>query len=164
MRMPAFTELDAEQLRVYQGAPPDGSVLVVGPPGTGKTIMAFHRAQMLRELGQRPSLIMYNSVLSSFVASGHRIATGLEVRTMHKWVTAWFYGMTGSPAPSVGWDVQWALVQQRVLAVAASGKLGKANWGHLIIDEGQDFPSEMYEALSMLAVGVNWRGPAPALT
>ena len=39
---------DEEQLDVYE-TPFDESLFVVGPPGSGKTVLAVHRAQMLVE-------------------------------------------------------------------------------------------------------------------
>ncbi|MCO6690356.1 PhoH family protein [Pseudomonas shirazica] len=48
-----MTDLDKEQKEIYHGAPPTDSILVVGPPGTGKTVMAFHRAAFLQVLARK---------------------------------------------------------------------------------------------------------------
>lgn len=164
MKMPSFNDLDRDQLQVYQGAPPDGSVLVIGPPGTGKTIMAFHRAQMLCKLGQQPALIMYNTVLSAFVSSGHKMSSGFEVKTMHKWAHAWFRRLSGVVLPGEGYAIDWPKVHERAFEVATRGESSKVHWGHLIVDEGQDFPETMYWALALLIATVKWTGMAPALT
>lgn len=165
MRMPSYSDLDKEQLRVYQGAPPEGSVLVVGPPGTGKTVMAFHRGKMLQELERSPRLIMYNSVLSKFTATGHDMVEGLPVSTLHKWVPAWFRGMrAGEPPKTAPYVFDWEGVQRAVHEAVKSGRSAAAHWGHLIVDEGQDFPPNMYFALVLLAKAFGSGAKAPALT
>ena len=73
MRFPSFTDLDREQRAIYSGAPLGESILVMGPPGTGKTVMAFHRAERLKTMATskkaetaRPRVIMYNKVLATY--------------------------------------------------------------------------------------------------
>jgi DNA helicase IV len=81
MRFPKLTDLDAEQKAIYNGAPPAESILVIGPPGTGKTVMAFHRAAFLQALSKRkadkaldPRVIMYNAVLATYTAARANVA------------------------------------------------------------------------------------------
>jgi DNA helicase II / ATP-dependent DNA helicase PcrA len=170
--MPNLTDLDREQRRVYGSAPNDGSLLVVGAPGTGKTVMAIHRAHKLVELGQRPTVIMYNNVLMRFTSSGDTIATDVTVTTMHKWTTSWWkraFRTRTSPPHIAGsrWDFDWEEILRRVLASSRDddGFRERANWGHLIIDEGQDFEETMYQALGLILGLDIWEGSTgPALT
>ncbi len=155
MRFPSFSELDAEQLRIYQGAPPDGTVLVVGPPGTGKTVMAFHRAAYLRRLGQRPKVIMFNKVLASYTRSGAAATGDVAVTTMYSWARDWWArigaGLTiPLKRPDNQFDLDWVEILRQVLRRTSEASVHAANWGHLIVDEGQDFPSDMFNALAML--------------
>ena len=50
MRLPTYDELASveEQLQVLE-RPLDRSLFVAGPPGSGKTVLALQRAQMLAE-------------------------------------------------------------------------------------------------------------------
>ncbi|MEE4211306.1 MAG: hypothetical protein V2I43_18810, partial [Parvularcula sp.] len=99
MRFPSLSDLDREQRRIYGDAPADGAILVVGPPGTGKTVMAFHRAQKLGKLGQDPHVIMYNKVLAKYTSSRSNVAPDVGVSTMHTWAGKWWKRATGSWPP-----------------------------------------------------------------
>jgi len=65
MRMPNSEEISAEQKKIYQHAPTDGTVLIMGPPGTGKTVIAFLRADSLSK-SSKAAVMMFNRVLREF--------------------------------------------------------------------------------------------------
>jgi superfamily I DNA/RNA helicase len=69
VRFPNTRDLNEEQENVYLYAPTEGRVLVTGPPGTGKTVLAVLRALEVAKKGQRPVVGMFNSVLQSFTSS-----------------------------------------------------------------------------------------------
>lgn len=176
MRFPKLTELDADQLQIYSGAPPTGSIVVIGPPGTGKTVMAFHRAAYLEARGRRkadkalvPQVIMYSKVLSTYTALRDGVGQHVSSSTMHKWVYAWWRGMFGKARiPLCGDDpytFDWTAIAAKVLR-ASDQVDGRQHWGHLIIDEGQDFPSDMYRVLAIISTASPTRDgdSSPAIT
>ena len=61
VRLPTWSEIASEpdQLNVLE-YPLDRSLFVVGPPGSGKTVLALHRAQMLADRQRRVTLVTYN--------------------------------------------------------------------------------------------------------
>lgn len=160
MRFPKLTDLDAEQKAIYNGAPPAESILVIGPPGTGKTVMAFHRAAFLQALSKKkadraldPRVIMYNAVLATYTATRGNVAPDAGTSTMHSWAWGWWRGMFGSQIPTVAenrYAHDWQEIFKKVLE-RKDEKSKRAHWGHLIVDEGQDFPKEMYAVLGMLS-------------
>ena len=155
MRFPLFADLDREQRRVYGRAPNDGAILVVGPPGTGKTIMAFHRAQKVKALGQKPYVIMFNRVLLSYTKQRKGVAEDIPSATMHYWVKHWWRmgGMGQNPPKIYGsrFDIDWNEIEKSIVSLdTIDTRLARLNWGHLIIDEGQDFPEHMYFTLGRL--------------
>ncbi|MBX9463218.1 MAG: AAA family ATPase [Aquamicrobium sp.] len=153
MRFPSLSDLDREQRRIYGNAPADGAILVVGPPGTGKTVMAFHRAQKLEKLGQAPHVIMFNKVLAKYTSNRSGIAPTIDVSTMHSWAGKWWKRATGSRPPMLAgdrWTHDWGEICAKALNAFHNGASRRFTWGHLIIDEGQDFPPQMYMALGMM--------------
>lgn len=160
MKFPKLSELDAEQRAIYNGAPPTESILVVGPPGTGKTVMAFHRAAFLKALSSKkndhslvPRVIMFNSVLSTYASTRDGVAPDVETSTMHSWAGEWWQRMFHGKAPShpdSRFNLDWTEILKRI-AIQGQGLAGKSHWGHLIIDEGQDFSPKMYACLGMVS-------------
>jgi DNA helicase II / ATP-dependent DNA helicase PcrA len=154
MKFPAFSDLDREQKIVYGQAPVDGAILVIGPPGTGKTILAFHRAQKAQKLKQSPSVVMYNKVLKYYTDSREGVAVDVPVATMNSWVWNWWKRTPaeGGRAPQLEkWVFDWEKIEEKITALDPSDpNLSNVNWGHLIIDEGQDFSEEMYFAFGQI--------------
>lgn len=160
MRFPKLTELDNDQRHIYEGAPADGSILVIGPPGTGKTVIALHRAGYLKRLGQRPKVLMYNKVLRQYSGSGTGAIGDIEVDTLHSWIGKWWKGVTGSryvpTVPGDRWSFDWGKLRDKMLHMIMEGKkLGHISWGHILIDEGQDHPEAMYAAMNIIMAAAN---------
>lgn len=167
MRFPSLSDLDREQRRIYGDAPADGAILVVGPPGTGKTVMAFHRAQKLAKLGQDPHVIMFNRVLARYTSNRSNVASDVGVSTMHAWAGKWWKRATGSWPPTIAgdrWTHDWLEICARALNAIRNGAARKFTWGHLIIDEGQDFPPQMYMTLGMMLKQLEGQGIAAQVT
>lgn len=68
MRLPNASDLNEEQEQVYLYAPEDGRVLVSGPPGTGKTVMAVLRGVEAARKGRRVVVAMFNRMLEAYSA------------------------------------------------------------------------------------------------
>ena len=166
MKFPSLNDLDREQRRVYGNAPNDGAILVVGPPGTGKTVMAMHRAQKCQQLGQSPRVIMFNRVLRRYSCAWSGVAEDIELTTMLTWVKQWWRAGKMGWLPMVDkWTVNWEEVLDRIIALGdETERLQALSWGHLIIDEGQDFPQEMYFCLGQAQKHFRRNGIAAQIT
>ncbi|QTE80907.1 DNA/RNA helicase domain-containing protein [Shewanella algae] len=166
MRLPGRSELSAEQERIFLEAPMDGAVLVSGPPGTGKTVLAIMRALMLRKMNRDFALIMFNKVLVSYTKLALEKA-GLErnVRTWHSWIYNWWFQAAGRPMPS---QKRFEYDFNEALKAVMQGDLKhpeRLNWGHLILDEGQDFPPGFYDLVGyQLLMRKAQDGRVPAIT
>lgn len=139
MRLPAFEDLSKEQDLVYN-LDLDGNYLVSGPPGTGKSVMALYRAQVLTFDDRRPALLMYNNVLQQYT---EQAADTLEVagfvQTFHSWIWHfWQKSFNDKPPTMEGkpYELDWAEMTQQFFANPPCSDM----LGDLLVDEGQDLP------------------------
>ena len=147
-RLPNIEELNKDQERVRL-LPPDGCYLVVGGPGTGKSVVALLRARRLhRASGSRGYVFLaYNRLLLE--ASRELSGGGINAEAWIGWFKRVFEAMLNQPCPEGAnrWDLRWKDIEQ---AIAEVGELPDAAPPHLIIDEGQDMPPDFYKALTGL--------------
>ena len=97
MRLPRFADLDADQRKIFSESPTDGAMLVVGPPGAGKTVVAIHRAMRLsmNNPGETVNLIMFNKTLTQYSSSGLNLSTNIKIASFHSWFSAWYWNVFG---------------------------------------------------------------------
>jgi len=142
VRLPTYDEIarDERQLGVYE-TPFDESLFVVGPPGSGKTVLAVHRAQMLAGAGIPVVLITYNRMLRRLVA---QLTEGqVQASTMHRFVSGYYREQVGANAPSpkryvYDWRAMFSTLEERGVV---PGPI------HAIVDEGQDLPKWFFRYL-----------------
>lgn len=162
MRMPGINDLDRDQNKVFSGAPLDEHILVIGPPGTGKTVIAVHRAIRLKNTqDSNVNLIMYNRVLQRFVENSENLSEAIECKTMHGWVMSWWKGICGpkwQPKKAGRYEYDWIWMAQFLSNGIDEKRAHRINWGNLIVDEGQDFSNEMYTALNAISYLVKDQG------
>lgn len=153
-KLPSFQDLSPDQEMILN-LPLTGKWLITGPPGSGKTVMALHRAMMLNRAGQRPTLIVYNNVLSWYLKDTIR-TEGLngDARTYHSFLPDWFrrnYRQEIPRLPSDQFDYDW----ETILGILTSDSHPEPpKLDHLIVDEGQDFSPNFYEMLGYIADNV----------
>lgn len=137
MRLPAFEDLSKEQDLIYN-LDLDGNYLVSGPPGTGKSVMALYRAQVLTFDDREPALLMYNNVLQQYTAQA---ADALEVagfvRTFHSWIWRFWREHFKQQPPTLegnSYAPDWAEMTSQFFASPPDPGI----LADLLIDEGQD--------------------------
>jgi DNA helicase II / ATP-dependent DNA helicase PcrA len=148
MKLPPESALSREQKEVMN-APTEGTILIVGPPGSGKTVVAVLRERALKKRRETVTSVVFTNVLTRY--TGNKL-------TFDSWLYTWWRTATGSDFP-VEWIVdpdnenERARVKNFVRATElATNHLKEklktnGHWGHLILDEAQDFPPEAHRLL-----------------
>ncbi|MCY4426802.1 MAG: AAA family ATPase [Halieaceae bacterium] len=144
MRLPTYEELASveEQLEVLE-YPLDQPLFVVGPPGSGKTVLALQRAQMVA-VGYGPvSIITYNRMLCRLLALMTDIdEEEVQSFTMHKFIWNDYKNRTKEEPPSYEHDNythNWPAMLTRL-----EQDVTERDQLHLVVDEGQDLPKGFF--------------------
>ena len=143
-----------EQLEVLE-YPIDRSLFVVGPPGSGKTVLAVRRASVAAQVGGVSSvaIVTYNRMLRRLLTLIREDGSeepltddgsAPDASTMHSFVSNDYWRRTGSPAPSVPYD-QYAYDWGAMSEVLRNHAHASPCKEHLVVDEGQDLPEEFFK-------------------
>jgi DNA helicase II / ATP-dependent DNA helicase PcrA len=152
--LPNIKDLSKDQERVRL-LPKEGCHLIVGGPGTGKSVIALlrarrhHRASATQSSGpQEYVFLVFNRLL---LEASRELMDG-KVHAQ-PWI-AWFKGVFRSalkrPCPILNdqpFALDWTSIGD---AIAAATGLPVPGTPFLIIDEGQDMPPPFYQALEEL--------------
>ena len=142
--LPSFTELSPDQENVFN-LPAEGNHLIAGPPGSGKTVVAVYRTQML---AQKTNFLVYNKTLNQYLAMALS-QLGLEgySSTFHSWFCSWYTQQFRQNPPQIRpYQYNWPVIH------ASLGRLRTINRApNLIIDEAQDLPKGFFQILPLIA-------------
>jgi len=148
MRLPSYQDLSKEQDRI-NNLSLEASHLIVGPPGTGKTVMALYRAKMLQKKSAAAILLMYSRLLSQYTSAAV-LELGIDgvVKTFHSWFWQFYRRLYRREPPQIeDFKYDWTEVLSKVnLSPPEENGLP-----HLIIDEGQDLPKQFFPVARHLA-------------
>ena len=142
MRLPTYDELASveEQLQVLEH-PLDQSLFVAGPPGSGKTVLALQRAQMMAEMHDTVPIVTYNRMLRRLLALMQDIDE-VTPRTMHSFISRDYRSRTGGQPPTCQHDTYAYLWGDMLVRLQQTqSPQGGVN---LVVDEGQDLPEGFF--------------------
>jgi DNA helicase IV len=158
LRLPTYQELSEEQDSVYNMLL-KGNHLVIGPPGSGKTVMAVYRANLLAGLGKKAKvpfhfvMLVYNRPLEKYLQQAFtKLNITDTAKTFHKWMWDWYrtyFRLNPPNIPGETFMPDW----NKILANVAN-KPDIPQIDHLIVDEGQDLPRDFYVLAQLIAKNV----------
>ena len=145
--LPGIQDLSKEQ-EAARALPKEGQHLIVGGPGTGKSVLALIRARRHQRDRDDFLFLVFNHLLNR--ASDQLFGSGLVSRTWDSWFRGIFRELAGQTVPvqepnDGGYkEIDWACVEEIVHAMPDDETPQSP---FLVIDEGQDMPREFYNAL-----------------
>ncbi len=146
-RLPGIQDLSKDQERVHH-LPKEGQHLIVGGPGTGKSVLALLRARRHERDGDEYVFLVFNHLLER--ASGQLFERHLVSRTWHSWFRETFKKLTRECVPTMDAKqgefraIDWKRVKEITDAMPSEEQ---SPFPFLVIDEGQDMPPQFYDAL-----------------
>lgn len=121
--------------------------LVVGGPGTGKSVVALMRAQRLARNEKDYLFLVYNWLLNW---AGGQLVNDLKKATWDSWFRGVYNQHTGEQIPCIepktpgGYrPIDWAQTLKKCKEFSSSDR----DLTFLVIDEGQDMPPAFYQSL-----------------
>lgn len=146
-------DLTPAQRDCLDALPLTGNHLVSGPPGSGKSLLAAHRAVHLALTGRPTVLLTRSNLLRQLL---HATLDGLTVPgaaidalTAHGWIARRFG--RGAVGTADGW-FDWT--ELTGLAAATIDASETTVTPHLVVDEGQDLPPGFYRMARLSAVSI----------
>ena len=151
--LPGIQDLSKEQ-EAARARPKEGEregeaqYLIVGGPGTGKSVLALLRARLHQRERDDYRFLVFNHLLDR--ANGQLFGTGLVSRTWDRWFRGVFREVAGQSVPvkepnDNGFrEIDWAGVDAIVQSLPDEETLPRP---FLVIDEGQDMPPAFYKSL-----------------
>ena len=145
--LPRIQDLGKEQ-EAARALPKEGQHLIIGGPGTGKSVLALLRAGRHQRERDDYLFLVFNHLLDR--ASGQLFGDGLVSKTWDRWFRGMFRETAGQPVPlkepnhNGFQEIDWAGTEAIVQALP---KVETGPRPILVIDEGQDMPPEFYDTL-----------------
>lgn len=151
-----YADLTMDQMRAVD-ASADTHRLIVGAPGSGKTLALLHRTARLRERYHVPEgryrLLVFTNVLKQYIRAGAAdLGIPLEaISTYDAWCADYFDTHIGGRRP---WDaakkmLDFAEIRERVRADVLAKQPNLYDF--VVVDEGQDLNPEAFEVLRTVA-------------
>ena len=149
-------ELTDAQSRAVE-ANPKQHRLVLGSPGSGKTIVLLHRARhLLDQYGipaDRCRLFVYTNALKAYIRAALRDLALPEdcVVTFDAWCGEYYRGQVDKRLPWSGRSRDWEAIRQAVWGRTRQLKADDRVFDFVMVDEGQDLDRRDFETLAAVA-------------
>ena len=129
--------------------------LLLGGPGTGKSVIALLRARRLARKGHPHKFLAFNQLLvhaskNLDVNTANNLNMTIQAETWITWFRNNWRKLVGTPCPYRGqvYEIDWPEVRSQLNAkFPVDVAIPKPKESYLVIDEGQDMPKDFYEIL-----------------
>ena len=151
--LPGIDELNKDQDEAL-ALPLEGQHLVVGGPGTGKSVVALLRARRLATAKKNYRILVYNHLLNGSNMHLFGMAEPLASQTWEKWFRGMYKYTFKMPVPTlepIGQStfrpLDWEAIEG-TSDLPEGQNLPFTEQHFLLVDEGQDMPPQFYATLA----------------
>jgi len=150
------SELTPEQLRAV-GLDPAEHRIIVGPPGSGKTLILLHRARHLLDLWhvapERFRIFVFTKALKEYIRSALFLLDLPEdcVTTFDAWCRDFYKAHIRGPLPRDGKEIDFPGIRRRVLREIQGNLFGVPKYDFVLVDEGQDLDSIAFDIIRAIS-------------
>ncbi|NMM12070.1 MAG: ATP-binding domain-containing protein [Rhodoferax sp.] len=135
--------------------PETASYLLLGGPGTGKSVIALLRARRLARKRHPHKFLAFNQLLvhaskNLDAKTANNLNMTIRADTWIAWFRSTWRNLVGTACPHREhvFQIDWSAVRFQLDAKFPRGvAIPKPNESYLVIDEGQDMPKDFYEIL-----------------
>ena len=145
-KLPGVDDLNKDQDRVLR-LPENGQFLIVGGPGTGKSVVALLRTMKYHKNNDY-AFLTFNKVL--LTATKQLVDFSLNSFTLDSWLGKAYWNIFKEFTPDIEGSERKPDYDQIMKNLESKGIEEKSY--HIIIDEGQDKPTKYYEALMYFGI------------
>jgi superfamily I DNA/RNA helicase len=156
------SQLDPQQTAILT-ATADSKLLIVGPPGSGKTNILMLRANYVRPVGPRQMFLTFTRSLAEHLRSGPNVGRADqiqrdEISTFIGWARSVIRNNGGTlPEEADNFDVSRRLTVEALEEVVEGQQLGEL-YDVIFVDEVQDFWKRELDLIHHLANRFNFAG------
>ena len=152
----AIEQLTREQYDGFKELMAKSRVLVSGPAGSGKTMLAVWAAQALASMGYKVLIVCFNRNLSKWIEAKYDLPELITVRRYHAISREYAQnaGLTFNPQGGDGAERFWSETSAAIFLDAITileDRVGdQCKFDAVIVDEGQDFSDHWWTPLEVL--------------
>ena len=145
-KLPGIDDLNKDQDRVLR-LPENGQFLIVGGPGTGKSVVALLRA-MKYQKNSDYAFLTFNKVL--LTATKQLVGFDLNSFTLDSWLGKAYWKIFKEYVPNIA-EGNRSPDYDKLMKNLEENGIEERSF-HIIIDEGQDKPTKYYESLMYFGI------------
>lgn len=153
----AIEQLTREQFDGFRAMMARSRVLVSGPAGSGKTMLAVWAAQALASMGYKVLIVCFNRNLAKWIEAKEDLPGQITVRRYHAMCREYAqmaqlpFNPPGGPQAERFWSVDSAdIFLDAITKLEGEGRGDECKFDAVIVDEGQDFSDCWWMPLEIL--------------
>lgn len=155
INLPKWEELSKDEQIPIVNLPLEGNFVIIGGPGTGKTILALYRAarwkSVHKDKEEEVKFLVYNRPLRQYISDAIETMELPEssVDSWFRWLFRFYRIASGRSIPTLGaYEYDFAKIEEFFQ------KNTTKFFNYLILDEAQDFPPPLLRILNSISESV----------